>query len=103
MAWADRLSDPSITTYYYLRIEGIPQIFTSMDLPAGWFAGGYIRSPYLDVSDGIKVPTQRLDRKAGRAQPTGMRFRIGLFSPVALVLLALPTLAPLVDAAPAAI
>lgn len=32
-----------------------------------------------------------------------MRFRIGLFSPVALVLLALPTLAPLVDAAPAAI
>lgn len=77
MAWADRLSDPSVTMYYYLLVEGIPQVFTSTALPSGWFTGGRSQVQMLDVSRGINVPGQQLNRKAGAASPTSMQFTLG--------------------------
>lgn len=78
MSWDERLSDPALNLYYFLMIEGIPQIPTSMTLPAAWFTGGYTQlAGMLDVSGGISIPAQALNRKAGASTPAQMVFRIG--------------------------
>ena len=77
MAWADRLTDENLHAYYWLKIEGIPQVFTSMALPSGWFTGGRSQVSLLDVSGGLAIPVHKLNRKAGAQQPTNLSLRIG--------------------------
>jgi len=77
MAFVDRLSDPQVNKWFALFIEGIPQVFTSQELPPTFYTGGRSEIIALDVSGGINPPAQTLNRKAGVATPTSMSFRIG--------------------------
>jgi len=72
-------TDPTIYTYWYLRIEGIPQLLCSHVLPAAWFPGAidWIPLVALDVSDGLDISGQQLNRKGGASSPNQRSFRIG--------------------------
>ena len=77
--WSDWLDTPTVHTFFYLLVEGIPKAFSSATIPDSWFTGDYAdyTQLHLDVADGIKVPAATLNRKSGLADVTSMRFRIG--------------------------
>jgi len=77
MAWRDRLADPSITTYYWIKVSGIPQRLTTFALPAAWYTGGTSEIVALDLDRGFRPPAQILDRKTGGVSPSSLTLRIG--------------------------
>jgi len=77
MAFVDRLTDPQVSKWFALFVEGVPQVFTSQVMPSVFYTGGRSEIVALDVSGGISPPAQMLNRKAGAASPTQMTFRIG--------------------------
>ena len=77
MAFVDRLSDATTHHWYMLLVEGIPQILTSLALPPAMIPAGRSQVLALDVSGGVVIPGQRIDRKSGGAQPTTMEFSLG--------------------------
>jgi hypothetical protein len=57
------------STYgYYLLLEGIPAVPSSVALPSGWITGGRTNPVTLDLSQGIAPPPCAMQRKTGIAQ-----------------------------------